>query len=117
MDLCRRNRTAPDPSIEVPIHRIPTNLYRNERSYDIGPSDGPHTRRSDFLPGPAVRRSACEVAHEPLTIAQHPIHRPMALGSSTVITEVLRPNVGSGSEDEALCAGDRRAQRTRETMD
>ena len=41
----------------------------------------------------------------------------MALESSTVITEVLRPNVGSGFEDEVLCAGDRQAQRTRETMD
>ena len=40
----------------------------------------------------------------------------MALGSSTVITEVLRPNVESGSEDEVLCASDRQAQRTRETM-
>ena len=116
MVLRRRNRTAPDPSFEVPIQSVPTNLHRNARSYDIGPSDVPHTRRSDFLPGPAVRCSACEVAHETLTIAQHPIPRPMALGSSTVITEVLKPNVGSGSEDEVLCAGDRPAQRTRETM-
>ena len=65
---------------------------------------------------PAVRCLACEVAHEPPTIAQHPILCPMALGSSTVITEVLRPNVGSGSEDEVLRAGDRQAQRTRETI-
>ena len=111
MDLHRRNRTAPGPSFEVSIHLVSTNLHRNDRSYDLGPSDGPHTRRSDFLPGPAVRRSACEVAHEPLTIAQHPIPRPMALGSSTVITEVLRPNVGSGSEDEVLCAGDWQLER------
>ena len=104
MDLRRRNRTAPDPSFEVPIYRIPINLHRNERSYDLGPSDGPPTRRFDFLPRPAVRCPACEVAHESPTIAQHPIHRPMALGSSTVITEVLRPNVRSGSEDEVLCA-------------
>ena len=66
---------------------------------------------------PFVAQPARSLAHEPLTIAQHPIPRPMALWSSIVITEVLGPNVGSGFEDEVLCAGDRQAQRTRETMD
>ena len=44
---------------------------------------------SSFAHRPAVRRLALEVVHEPLTIAQHLSLRPLALGSSTVVTEVL----------------------------
>ena len=53
-----------------------------------------HTRRSDFLlehslehsRPPAVRRLAFEAAHKPLTITEHPLTRPLVLGSPTVIT-------------------------------
>ena len=49
MGLRRRNRTAPDLPSEVPINLIPNILRRDECNYDVSPSGGPRTRRSDFL--------------------------------------------------------------------
>ena len=45
---------------------------------------------SRYAHRPAARRLALEVAHEPLVTSQHQHPRPLAIRSSTVITEVLR---------------------------
>ena len=57
---------------------------------------------SSYAHRPAARRLSFEVANGPLVISQHPQPRTLALGSSTVITEVLREGlrrfVCSGTE-------------------
>ena len=65
-----RNRTAPLP-YEVPSNFVVDIVRRDERIHDVSLSVGPQARRSHH---PLVRRLPIEVAHEPMTITQHPFH-------------------------------------------
>src|SRR5258706_5693199 len=84
--LVRRMRSQSISSLTsfIVMNAVTTSAHLAVHTHAVLISHSSYARR------PAARRLALEVAHEPLTISQHPHRRPLGLGSSTVITEVLR---------------------------